>query len=98
MGQPAARAGDLTSHGSPLGPSGGSTNVFIGGKPAWRVGVDMHNCPISPSPTHIGGFVVSGSSSVFINNAQAVRMNDKVMESGGGLNSITSGEMSVQIG
>ena len=33
---PAARVGDVTAHGSPLGPGPGSTNVIIGGKPAWR--------------------------------------------------------------
>ena len=33
---PAARVGDTTGHGCPLVPGPGSTNVFIGGKPAWR--------------------------------------------------------------
>ena len=38
MGKPAARVGDTVSHTAPpvLGPGPGSTNVFIGGKPAWR--------------------------------------------------------------
>jgi uncharacterized Zn-binding protein involved in type VI secretion len=36
MSRPAARFGDLTAHGSPLSPSPGSPNVWIGGKPAWR--------------------------------------------------------------
>ncbi len=36
VGKPAARAGDLTAHGSVLKPSPGSPNVMIGGKPAWR--------------------------------------------------------------
>ena len=35
-GRPAARLGDLTAHGSPLGGSPGSVNVLIGSMPAWR--------------------------------------------------------------
>jgi len=33
---PAARVGDTTAHGCPLAPGPGSTNVFIGGMPAWK--------------------------------------------------------------
>jgi len=33
---PAARVGDSTAHGGPLAPGPGSTNVMIGGQPAWR--------------------------------------------------------------
>ena len=33
---PAARLGDTTAHGGPLGPGPGAPTVFIGGKPAWR--------------------------------------------------------------
>jgi uncharacterized Zn-binding protein involved in type VI secretion len=33
---PAARTEDMTAHGSPLEPGPGSTNVLIGGMPAWR--------------------------------------------------------------
>jgi uncharacterized Zn-binding protein involved in type VI secretion len=36
MGQPAARVGDPTAHGSPLGPGPGCPTVLIGGMPAWR--------------------------------------------------------------
>jgi uncharacterized Zn-binding protein involved in type VI secretion len=35
MGQPAARIGDATAHGSPLVPGPPSPNVFIGGQQAW---------------------------------------------------------------
>ncbi len=35
-GKPAARVGDMTAHGSPLGVGPGSFNVLIGKKPAWR--------------------------------------------------------------
>ncbi|MEM9213269.1 MAG: PAAR domain-containing protein [Cyanobacteria bacterium P01_F01_bin.150] len=38
MGMPAARVGDLVTHIAPpiLGPGPGSSNVLIGGMPAWR--------------------------------------------------------------
>ncbi len=35
-GRPAARTGDMTTHGTPLTPGPGSLNVLIGSKPAWR--------------------------------------------------------------
>src|ERR1051325_7732743 len=46
MGQPAARVGDLTSHGTPLGPGPGCPTVLIGGLPAWRATSDMHAGPL----------------------------------------------------
>jgi uncharacterized Zn-binding protein involved in type VI secretion len=36
MGMPAARVGDMTAHGSPLGGAPGFPTVLIGGRPAWR--------------------------------------------------------------
>src|SRR5262245_57638550 len=36
MGKPAARMNDTTACGGSLAPGPGSTNVFIGGRPAWR--------------------------------------------------------------
>lgn len=36
MGKPAARLGDSTAHGTPLGGGTGSINVLIGNRPAWR--------------------------------------------------------------
>ena len=35
-GRPAARVGDATEHGTPLGEGPGSDNVIIGGDKAWR--------------------------------------------------------------
>ena len=100
MGQPAARMGDTTSHGTPLVPGLGSPNVLIGGMPAWRVGSDMHVCPlVNPGPVpHVGGQVLIGSTTVLINNMPAVRMGDQIVESGGGPNAIVSGEVTVLIG
>lgn len=98
MGLPAARLGDLTSHGTPLGPGPGSPNVLIGGKPAWRV-VDLHVCPLTtPAGTpHTGGTVVLGSSTVLINGIPAVRLGDSIVESGPP-NTIVTGEPTVLIG
>jgi len=79
----AARVGDPTSHGTPLGPGPGSFNVLIGGMPAWRAGSDMHTCPLfnGPSP-HVGGVVAVGSFTVFINDLPAARQGDMVVEAG----------------
>lgn len=96
--KPAARLGDSTAHGKPLSGSPGSQNVLIGGKPAWRAGVDMHVCPlVSGTVPHVGGVVAKGSTSVFINGMPAVRMGDNVIESGPP-NTIVSGDTSVYIG
>lgn len=93
----ASSIGDQTSHGTPLSPGPGSTNVWIGGKPAYRCIIDKHLCPASEgSKAHIGGMVQCGSSSVFINGYQAVRKDDKITEVGA-TNSITSGNNSVII-
>ena len=80
---PAARVGDMTSHGTPLGPGPGSLNVLIGGMPAWRGTADIHNCPLSSGPVpHVGGVVMAGSVTVFINNLPATRQGDMVTEIG----------------
>ncbi|MBN1657593.1 MAG: PAAR domain-containing protein [Anaerolineae bacterium] len=94
----AARLGDLTSHGSPLGPTGGSINVFIGGQPAWRAIVDAHVCPlVSGTVPHAGGVVMKGSTSVLINNMPAARAGDQIVEAGPP-NAIAQGCPTVQIG
>jgi len=95
---PAARAGDQTSHGSPLTGTG-SVDVLIGGKPAWRAVIDVHSCPLSNGPQpHVGGTVLKGSPTVLINNIPAVRQGDQVVEVGGGPNAITGGLPTVLIG
>ncbi len=99
MPQPAARLGDPTSHGTPLGPGPGSVNVFIGGKPAWRAGMDTHNCPLV-EPTgvpHVGGVSPMGSATVFINNFPASRLGDQIVEAGAP-NAIAMGCPTVLIG
>jgi uncharacterized Zn-binding protein involved in type VI secretion len=98
MGNPVARLGDTTSHGTPLSPGPGSPDVLIGGLPAWRVGLDFHACPLlTGTVPHVGGMVAIGSSTVLINNMPATRMGDKLIESGPP-NTIAMGETSVLIG
>ncbi len=94
---PAARVSDPTAHGPPL-VGGGSPNVLIGGKPAWRAVVDVHACPLTTSAVpHVGGPVQGGSTSVLINGWPAARQTDPIVESGPP-NSITAGEPTVIIG
>jgi uncharacterized Zn-binding protein involved in type VI secretion len=96
----AARVGDMTSHGTPLtplSPPGGSINVLIGKKPAWRAG-DPHVCPLSSGTVpHTGGAVALGSKTVLINGLPAARMGDKIVETGP-TNAIAVGCLTVQIG
>jgi uncharacterized Zn-binding protein involved in type VI secretion len=95
---PAARVGDNTSHGKPLGPGPGSPDVLIGGKAAWCATSDFHTCPLSTGTVpHVGGMVVMGSSTVLINNLPAARQGDKIVESGPP-NTIVKGCMTVLIG
>ena len=94
----AARVGDMTAHGTPLGPGTGSSNVLIGGMPAWRATADFHACPlVSGVVPHVGGVVTVGSTSVIINNLPAARQGDMIVESGPP-NSIIMGCPTVMIG
>lgn len=96
MRKPAARIGDQhkcpmttgdTAHvGGPLLPNG-STNVFIGGKPAARLN-DKARCTGSVD------MISGGSSKVFINGKPAARVGDPTLH--GGI--ITAGCSSVNFG
>lgn len=98
MGLFAARVGDITSHGTPLGPGPGCLTVMIGGKPAWRAGVDTHICPlVNGVVPHVGGMVAMGSTSVRIGGMFAARQTDVVIEPGGP-NAIAAGAPNVLIG
>jgi uncharacterized Zn-binding protein involved in type VI secretion len=98
MGLPAARTGDMTSHGTPLAPGPGSVNVLIGGMPAWRATADFHTCPLVTGVVpHVGGVVAVGSVTVFINNLPAARQGDVIVESGPP-NAISMGCPTVLIG
>ena len=94
----AARVGDTTSHGAPLGPGPGSADVLIGGMPAWRAGSDFHACSlVTGTVPHVGGVVSVGSATVFINSLPAARQGDIITETGPP-NTIAMGEPTVQIG
>src|SRR5262245_44133745 len=98
MGQPAARIGDLTSHGTPLAPGSGCPTVLIGGMPAWRAGADFHACPlVNGVQPHVGGTVSVGSATVRIGGLPAARQGDVIVEPGGP-NSIAVGAPTVMIG
>jgi len=95
---PAARVGDITSHGTPLSPGPGSHTVLIGGKPAWRAAADFHTCPLVTGVVpHVGGMVAVGSATVLINNLPAARQGDTLVEAGPP-NAIAVGEPTVLIG
>jgi uncharacterized Zn-binding protein involved in type VI secretion len=99
MGLPAARLGDLTTHGSPLAPGPGSTSVLIGGLPAWRALIDVHACPVVKVLVPDGGGVVMlGSPTVLIDFQMACRVKDIVVEIPGGPNPIVMGCPTVIIG
>jgi uncharacterized Zn-binding protein involved in type VI secretion len=94
----AARVGDMTAHGTPLGPGPGSLDVLIGGMPAWRAAADFHACPlVSGVVPHAGGVVTIGSATVLINNLPAARLGDMIVETGPP-NSIVVGCPTVIIG
>jgi uncharacterized Zn-binding protein involved in type VI secretion len=98
MGQPAARLGDQTSHGTPLGPGPGSLTVLIGGQPAWRAAADAHVCPLVTGVVpHVGGVVAMGSTTVLVENLPAARQGDQVVEAGPP-NAIVVGCFSVLVG
>jgi len=95
---PAARVGDMTAHGTPLAPGPGSLNVLIGGMPAWRAASDLHTCPlVTVLVPHVGGVVSVGSMTVLINNLQAARLGDVIVEAGPP-NTIVMGCPTVMIG
>ncbi|HEX6730148.1 MAG TPA: PAAR domain-containing protein [Pyrinomonadaceae bacterium] len=99
MGNMAARLGDMTSHGSPLFPGPGSLTVLIGFQPAWRTLIDTHACPVvKGGVADVGGVVVLGSQTVFIDFQMACRVGDQVMEIPGGPNPIVIGCPTVIIG
>jgi uncharacterized Zn-binding protein involved in type VI secretion len=80
---PAARLGDLTSHGTSLGPGPGSPTVLIGQMPAWRALSDLHVCPLVTGVVpHVGGVVAVGSLTVLIEGLPAARAEDIVVEVG----------------
>lgn len=73
---PAAKLGDVTTHGGTIvGP--GAPTVLIAGMPATVAG-DMHVCPIPPPPSgpHPPSPFSMGSSTVLIEGKPAIRVGD----------------------
>ena len=98
MGQPAARLGDLTSHGTPLGPGPGCGTVLIAGQPAWRADSDFHVCPMfDGQKPHVGGVVTAGTTTVLIGGLPAARQGDMIIEASAP-NAIVAGAPTVLIG
>jgi uncharacterized Zn-binding protein involved in type VI secretion len=96
---PAARVGDVTSHGGLIvGP--GVPSVLIAGQPA-AVRDDFASCPLSsPDPTpvpHVGGLIVTGSATVMIGGRPAARVGDSNAEVGASA-TILTGALTVIIG
>ena len=80
MSKPAARMGDMTSHGGVIVV--GQPTVLIGGMPAARA-ADMHACPMFNGPQpHVGGPVAMGSTGVLIGGMPAARMGDMAICAG----------------
>ncbi|NNF00934.1 MAG: hypothetical protein HKN25_18100 [Pyrinomonadaceae bacterium] len=66
-----------------------------------QTGADIHICPKFASPSfvpHGPGVVLKASTTVIINNLPAARQGDKVVETLGGNNPISRGEIAVLIG
>ncbi len=94
-GKPAARMGDMTSHGGNIVK--GEPTCLIGNKPAARV-TDMHACPmVTGVVPHVGGPCLPGSTTVLIGFMPAARMGDQAT-CVGPPDAIAQGEFTVMIG
>jgi len=81
FGRPLARMGDQTAHGGRLvGPPGGSKNVLINKRPAWRSIVDFSTCPVVGISPHIGGFTIPTNPTVLINKLPAAAVGNPILE------------------
>ena len=73
--------------------------MFIGGMPARRTLMDFHACPVAEGIIpDVGGVVMMGSPTVFINFMMACRIADMVVEVPGRPNAIAIGCPTVFIG
>lgn len=93
---PAARMNDETLHGGKI--TSGDLNVFIGYRPAARVG-DLHTCPASDGAKPHGGGPVGpvGSMTVWIGGFSAARVGDAA-QCAGTPDAISTGDVNVDIG
>jgi uncharacterized Zn-binding protein involved in type VI secretion len=97
LAENAARVGDSTSHGGNVtGP--GVLSVQIEGHTAVVVG-DQTTCPLFDGLTpHVGGPIVSGSTSVLIGGKPAARVGDVNAENNNESAAIVTGATTVNIG
>ena len=77
-----AAVGDMTSHGTPLSPGPGIPNILVGGRPIWRVGLDLHSCPIADPKPHVGGSVLIGRKRIMAGNSLVTFKGDLIIEVG----------------
>ena len=91
-GAPAAKTAEETLKAAEAASMGAMVSSMAGG-------ADIHMCTTPlPIPPHGPGVVIDGSATVIINNLQASRMGDTVLEAIGPPNKIAMGEMTVIIG
>lgn len=82
VGKAAARAGDMTAHGSILKPSPGSSNVLIGGKPAWRGLGPAGAAQLAQASAQIMKSVAEFTTAINANNAPGAAKALKKMQEG----------------
>lgn len=97
VGPRAARVGDPMLHGGVAGPGPGSATVFVGGRPALRLG-DAHACTLTTPAPHGAGTFTSAYDRVHIEGRPAIRAGDFVLEPFGGPNPVVDGCPRVTIG
>ena len=91
-GAPAAKAAEEALKAAEAAAMGAMITSMAGG-------ADIHACTTPlPIPPHGPGVVIDGSATVIINNLQACRMGDTVLEAIGPPNKIVKGEFTVIIG
>ena len=91
-GFPAAKAAEESLKASEAARMGAQITAAAGG-------ADIHGCTTPlPIPPHGPGVVISGSQTVLINNLQACRLGDEILEAIGPPNKIAKGEPTVNIG
>ena len=91
-GAPAAKAAEEATKASAAASMGSMITGAAGG-------ADIHTCATPlPAPPHGPGVVIDGSPTVLINNLQACRMGDTILEAVGPPNKIAMGMPTVLIG
>ena len=86
---------DPTVHGVPLTPGPGAVTVLYNFRPVWRVGIDIHICPIptAAGPPHGAGVVAVGALRTMAGGSFIARKGDSVVEALGGPTTIVPGAM-----